>query len=206
MNSSGLARFASAYRRWIDQRGRGSRILDAGLAGYGSAAAGALLTVRDRSAARQCRHRLARSIHQQQERFRFANEIDVAPENSSLFAEDVSASYREIHPRRLRHHATEAGIRYQIVFMLDLATIPMSSLPERSRCAQVHGDLLSFPTGGGAEAYLGLSAYTIELRVPTSSATESAIRVLSVLMRYTLRLLTLQQFLGLRAAALSVCV
>ncbi len=61
-------------------------------------------------------------------------------------------------------------------------------------------DLLFFPTGGGkTEAYLGLSAFILVLRRLRYPA-ESEYRGLSVLMRYTLRLLTLDQ-LG-RAAAL----
>jgi hypothetical protein len=60
-------------------------------------------------------------------------------------------------------------------------------------------DLLFFPTGGGkTEAYLGLAAFTLVLRrLRHKGLTSSG---LSVLMRYTLRLLTLDQ-LG-RAAAL----
>ncbi|TVS21127.1 MAG: hypothetical protein EA424_00470 [Planctomycetaceae bacterium] len=62
-------------------------------------------------------------------------------------------------------------------------------------------DLLFFPTGGGkTEAYLGLAAFTLVLRRLKNPGLTSA--GLSVLMRYTLRLLTLDQ-LG-RAAAL-VC-
>jgi hypothetical protein len=60
-------------------------------------------------------------------------------------------------------------------------------------------DLLFFPTGGGkTEAYLGLAAFTLVLRRLRTPSIESA--GVTVLMRYTLRLLTLDQ-LG-RAAAL----
>lgn len=60
-------------------------------------------------------------------------------------------------------------------------------------------DLLFFPTGGGkTEAYFGLSAFTLVLRRLRNPGISSA--GVSVLMRYTLRLLTLDQ-LG-RAAAL----
>jgi Helicase conserved C-terminal domain len=62
-------------------------------------------------------------------------------------------------------------------------------------------DLLFFPTGGGkTEAYLGLAAFTLVLRRLRNPGITGA--GLSVLMRYTLRLLTLDQ-LG-RAATL-VC-
>jgi hypothetical protein len=60
-------------------------------------------------------------------------------------------------------------------------------------------DLLFFPTGGGkTEAYLGLAAFTLVLRRLRNPGLTSA--GLSVLMRYTLRLLTLDQLS--RAAAL----
>lgn len=53
-------------------------------------------------------------------------------------------------------------------------------------------DLLFFPTGGGkTEAYLGLAAFTLVLRRLRHSGISSA--GVSVLMRYTLRLLTLDQ-------------
>ena len=57
-------------------------------------------------------------------------------------------------------------------------------------------DVLFFPTGGGkTEAYLGLAAFTMvlrRLRHPGDGGLAGA--GISVIMRYTLRLLTLEQF------------
>jgi hypothetical protein len=62
-------------------------------------------------------------------------------------------------------------------------------------------DLLFFPTGGGkTEAYLGLAAFTLVLRRLRNPGIASA--GLGVLMRYTLRLLTLDQ---LSRAATLIC-
>ncbi len=62
-------------------------------------------------------------------------------------------------------------------------------------------DLLFFPTGGGkTEAYLGLAAFTMALRRLRDPSIQSA--GLSVIMRYTLRLLTLDQ---LDRAATLIC-
>ena len=60
--------------------------------------------------------------------------------------------------------------------------------PERNEIA----DLVWFPTGGGkTEAYLGIIAFTIAYRRFTKGAQSGGT---TVLMRYTLRMLTLQQF------------
>jgi hypothetical protein len=74
----------------------------------------------------------------------------------------------------------------------------------RSHPTEAVADLLWFPTGGGkTEAYLGLTAFTLALRrLQGVVAGRSGEEGVAVLMRYTLRLLTLQQFQ--RAAAL-VC-
>ncbi len=65
-------------------------------------------------------------------------------------------------------------------------------------------DLLWFPTGGGkTEAYLGLTAYTLGIRrLQGVVGGRSGLTGVAVLMRYTLRLLTLQQF---QRAATLIC-
>ncbi len=84
---------------------------------------------------------------------------------------------------------------FQLAFLLtNMAGVIDGHHPDRKVV-----DLLFFPTGGGkTEAYLGLAAFTLALRRLRDPSIQSA--GLSVLMRYTLRLLTLDQ-LG-RAATL----
>lgn len=85
---------------------------------------------------------------------------------------------------------------FQIAFLL--ASVP--ELINREHPSREIVDLIFFPTGGGkTEAYLGAAAISLlarRLRDPEDSGTDT-------LMRYTLRLLTAQQFL--RAASL-ICV
>jgi hypothetical protein len=77
---------------------------------------------------------------------------------------------------------------FQLAFLLlNLVSISQPIHPDRETV-----DLLFFPTGGGkTEAYLGLAAFTLVLRRLKDPSIYSA--GLTVLMRYTLRLLTLDQ-------------
>jgi len=86
---------------------------------------------------------------------------------------------------------------FQLAFILQ--NLPAIAEPLYSDRKLV--DLLFFPTGGGkTEAYLGLAAFTIVLRRLRNPGISSA--GVSVLMRYTLRLLTLEQ---LGRAATMIC-
>ncbi|WP_448599493.1 DISARM system helicase DrmA [Thermoleptolyngbya sp.] len=86
---------------------------------------------------------------------------------------------------------------FQLAFiLLNLCGIAQPDHLDRSTV-----DLLFFPTGGDkTEAYLGLAAFTLVLRRLQHPGIQSA--GLSVLMRYTLRLLTLDQ---LERAARLIC-
>ena len=84
-------------------------------------------------------------------------------------------------------------------FQLAYILMNLRGIAEPTHIEREIVDLLFFPTGGGkTEAYLGLAAFTLVLRRLRDP--DPVHRGLSVLMRYTLRLLTLDQ-LG-RAAAM----
>lgn len=86
---------------------------------------------------------------------------------------------------------------FQLAFIL----LTLAGMADKRHRDREIADLLFFPTGGGkTEAYLGLAAFTIALRRLGAAGLLGA--GVSVVMRYTLRLLTLDQ-LG-RAAGL-VC-
>lgn len=94
---------------------------------------------------------------------------------------------------------------FQLSFiLLNLPALTDPLHPDRSTSTQAIADLLWFPTGGGkTEAYLGLTAYTLAIRRLQGIVDgHDGGAGVAVLMRYTLRLLTLQQFQ--RATAL-VC-
>lgn len=92
---------------------------------------------------------------------------------------------------------------FQLAFiLLNLDGIANPQSPDRDLV-----DLLWFPTGGGkTEAYLGLATFTMGLRRLRQSTTPitgvTGDGGVTVLMRYTLRLLTIQQF---QRAATLIC-
>lgn len=84
---------------------------------------------------------------------------------------------------------------FQLAFLLlNLPSLADPAHDERDRAPVA--DLLWFPTGGGkTEAYLGLTAFTLVVRrLQGDLGGYDARRGVAVLMRYTLRLLTIQQF------------
>jgi len=80
-------------------------------------------------------------------------------------------------------------------FQLGFILIALAGIADPESDDREIVDLLWFPTGGGkTEAYLGLIAFTVFLRRLRGHVAGDGGGGLTVIMRYTLRLLTLQQF------------
>ncbi len=138
------------------------------------------------------------------EAFRFANRAMWLQRTRSIYSERTRRGEK---PEMLSIDVprNRSWRPFQLAFiLLNLPGLSYLHHPERSDDSHAVADLLWFPTGGGkTEAYLGLSAYTMGLRrLQGSIAGRLGQSGVAVLMRYTLRLLTLQQFQ--RASAL-VC-
>ena len=128
--------------------------------------------------------------------FRFANEAMANQRLRSIYAlrrrRGEKPKYADIDVPKNRSWRP-----FQLAFVL--LSIPALTDPgHRDRTNPIDGvaDLIWFPTGGGkTEAYLGVAAFTMAIRrmKPSLGGLDGS-RGLSVIMRYTLRLLTLQQF------------
>ncbi|WP_327654699.1 DISARM system helicase DrmA [Streptomyces sp. NBC_00483] len=147
------------------------------------------------------------------EAFRFANRAMALQRRHTAIAalrEREGLGFAQAKARIDEQGAAAASWRpFQLAFvLLNLRALAVPTLTEREAGPDAIVDLLFFPTGGGkTEAYLGLAAFTFAIRRlqgrlgegPDARSGEAGV---AVLMRYTLRLLTAQQFQ--RAAAL-VC-
>jgi hypothetical protein len=128
--------------------------------------------------------------------FRFANRAMAAQRVHSLYA---LAKRRgdEVTVEALNVRKNRSWRPFQLAFML-LSIPALADLTHRDRTQplEAFADLLWFPTGGGkTEAYLGVAAFTMGIRrLQGDMGGLDGGRGLAVIMRYTLRLLTLQQF------------
>jgi hypothetical protein len=129
-------------------------------------------------------------------------------EKDELVREAFVLANRAMHLQAVQADAQREDRRYvdgrrpewrpfQLAFLL----MGLSGLADPRHADRAIADLIYFPTGGGkTEAYLGLVAFTLLLRRLRGKSRPDEGRGVSVILRYTLRLLTLDQ-LG-RAATL----
>jgi coenzyme F420-reducing hydrogenase delta subunit len=196
----GLAPLVDGYGSWLDTQSATAAALPAHL----RATADDVV-----EEARQVHRRLAAGLEHVASHedalvcFRFMNEVMRDQRIHSQIAQARSADPRlsfEDAQAQVGAGPPPAWRPFQLAFILmqlPALTDPTDAVRSSDR-ARV--ELLFFPTGGGkTEAYLGLAAYTfaIRRRQGVVSSAEGALEGrdgVAVLMRYTLRLLTAQQF------------
>ncbi|MFJ3661184.1 helicase-related protein [Streptomyces sp. NPDC090119] len=181
-----LEALATGYEHWIDRKGAEADAL-----------AGSTYEESARNQVEACREALGRiregiallgSEPDLMRAFRLANRAMADQRARSAWVKSGRAGVPDPAAGRWRP--------FQIAFVL-LCLAGIDDPDHRDRGVS---DLLWFPTGGGkTEAYLGLIALTSFLRRIRKGAEGGGV---TVLMRYTLRLLTLQQF---ERAAILLC-
>jgi len=183
----------TAYTTWIEQQTQRISHPDEGLTDYQDVAQTAMEQC-DRTRKRiQSGLTLLETNPDAAEAFRFMNQSMYLQRLRSIYSEQV----RQGQTPELAKIPNPTWFPFQLAFiLLNLPSITELHHPDRSHETDAVADLLWFPTGGGkTEAYLGLTAYTIGLRrLQGVIAGRSGEYGVAVLMRYTLRLLTLQQF------------
>jgi hypothetical protein len=190
-----LSALANDYGKWIDEQA--SRI-GTEVVGHDGQAASAL------ARCAEIKQRLLEGIavladdgnDKALSAFRFANRAMARQRVHSLFA--LSQRRGENKPfADFDQRKNRSWRAFQIAFIL--LSIPSLADPthkDRTQPVEAYADLLWFPTGGGkTEAYLGVAAFAMAVRrLQGKLGGYDGSRGLTVIMRYTLRLLTLQQF------------
>ncbi len=180
----GLSPLVEAYSRWIDQQ-RTEPLPRQSLEDTRHQLMAKATKARDRM---REGIELLKKDSEVREAFKLANQaMYVAALQADTMRED----------RRYKDGAEPEWRPFQLAFVL----LNLASVADAKHADRMVADLIYFPTGGGkTEAYLGLIAFTLVLRRLRGKAQPHEGRGVAVILRYTLRLLTLDQ-LG-RAATL----
>ncbi|MEV6983204.1 DISARM system helicase DrmA [Sphaerisporangium sp. NPDC051017] len=197
---AGLAPLVVGYRSWITRQKLRLEDPDEGLADYRTAPKDTIAAAVRAADRIQAGIELLVSDEQALTAFRFANRAmrlqrlrslaaALRQKDQNLFIDDAIRQVDLPENRRWRP--------FQLAFLLlNLPSLADPAHPERGEGETAVADLLWFPTGGGkTEAYLGLTAFTLAIRrCGEPVGHHDATAGVAVLMRYTLRLLTIQQF------------
>ncbi|MBV5331766.1 helicase, partial [bacterium] len=130
------------------------------------------------------------------EAFRFANQAMAQQRIRTIYTREVRQK-ENVKVEDYDIPKNRSWRPFQLAFMLlNIPALVDPTHPDRIDPTFAKADLLWFPTGGGkTEAYLGVAAFTMGLRrLQGDMDGFSGAAGVTVIMRYTLRLLTLQQF------------
>ena len=175
---SALYRLVDQYQEWIDGLEREAASLQG--TEFAAAATGQLESCRDAAHRMRSGVELLSKEPNVFEAFQYANAAMAAQRAQSLWIKSGRDGVPVLSGGRWRP--------FQISFML----LCLNGIADPTHEDRGVADLLWFPTGGGkTEAYLGLIAFTTFLRRLRDAEDGGGV---TVFMRYTLRLLTLQQF------------
>jgi hypothetical protein len=199
---AGLAPIVAGYKSWLDTQQRDAEDLPEHLRAEGLDAV---------SEARRVQQQLADGLdhllgdEEALRCFRFMNQVMADQRIQSQVAElraanpklSIAAARKAVEDEGPKAHSWRT---FQLAFVL--MQLPLLTDPAAAKRSGdlAKAQLLFFPTGGGkTEAYLGLAAYTFAIRrrqgvVSTPDGPLDGNSGVAVLMRYTLRLLTAQQF------------
>lgn len=171
-----LAEFPKQYATWV----LGQRELLSGLPDRRRETAERLIAAMEKTRARMIRGiELLRADDRTRTAFRIMNLAVARAARRRVAAE------RGVAPDEV---AAPTWRPFQLAFIL----VNLEGLVDKRHADREIVDLLFFPTGGGkTEAYLGLAAFSIALRRLSAGGVLGA--GVTVIMRYTLRLLTLDQ-------------
>ncbi|HUY52759.1 MAG TPA: hypothetical protein VMV92_44845 [Streptosporangiaceae bacterium] len=203
---AGLEPIVRGYAAWLDDEQRRAEMLPDHLRDEGLDAV---------SEARKVQRQLADGLEHLLDDgealrcFRFMNQVMADQRIQSQVAQR-----RAKNPRESIQQARDAVVAepkahswhtFQLAFVLMQLPLLTNPSAEKRSGDLAKAQLLFFPTGGGkTEAYLGLAAFTLAIRrrqgiVTTPDGPLDGNSGVTVLMRYTLRLLTAQQFQGATA-------
>ncbi|MDN3243427.1 DISARM system helicase DrmA [Glycomyces tritici] len=198
---SGLRPIVAGYDAWLKKRVTQAEELPAHLRDE------ALRAVED---ARMVYDRLADGLDflladaDAQRCFKFMNEVmsaqRIQTQVAAIRTADTSVSMEEARERVLAGNHPHHWRTFQLAFILTQIRMMTDPAWKYRSGSLARAQLLFFPTGGGkTEAYLGLAAFTFAIRrlqgkVESESGPLDGNAGVAVIMRYTLRLLTSQQF------------
>jgi len=132
------------------------------------------------------------------EAFRFANQAMAQQRIRTIYTREIRQKKNDkLKVEEFDLPKNRSWRPFQLAFMLlNIPALVDPTHPDRIDPTFAKADLLWFPTGGGkTEAYLGVAAFAMGLRrLQGDMDGYSGAAGVTVIMRYTLRLLTLQQF------------